>query len=269
MIKSLLALKLAISILLSSCFLICGCQAFFFHNEPNTNMVTSPAFSIGGRNYFLLKCKIYRKPKGIARFPDGGTSKTVFESVYLMALKDSSPEKIADIGAVKGSSDVYFKSSKIRGIKGGLLIKVGCYDSKAFEKKDMYFFFDAKTMKVSAIENQGGDWPEKSLTIGKTRGFFKNFFDFDAKGLANPLNFIAGSKKPENLAKIILKSNGDRYLRLVAAKKLIDSGNKKLLKKVITGFDKYTNSSNDYWRNEEKTLLKKMIKNQDKQRRIQ
>jgi hypothetical protein len=240
--------------------MLAGCSSSLYQNEPSTILEASSGFNAGGTNYFLLKLTIYHKAKGAAAFPDGGQPKVAFESIYLFKLDKNGPRKVIDLGMVNGASGIYFRSSEIRGEKNGVLINIHGYDKKALAKKDEYFLFDPASATVAAAADPGGEWPKEALSLSETTKLFRPCPDFDALGLANPLNYISGSDNPKNLADLVLKGLGDRYLRLAAARRLIASGNEILLNDAMAGRDKNTSSLNKYLWDEEKEMLEKIKK---------
>lgn len=55
-----------------------------FSEEVHTTIKAGPGYEMNGRIYFLLNYHLYKTPRGIRRFPDGGRVKTVREGLYLI-----------------------------------------------------------------------------------------------------------------------------------------------------------------------------------------
>lgn len=269
--------------------LACSAAAasFLYQSAPSTGLDASAGFNAGGTDYFLLKLRIYHPAKGIAAFPDGGQPKDVFESIYLFKLDKSGPRKVAELGMAADLSSAYFKSSEIRDAHNGVLIKIPWMNRKYYSKKlnpdkkgsarkEECYLFDPASAKISVVKDPGGEWPKETLSLSETNDLFRyrridNFSDFDAFGLPNPLDYLSGSGKPENLVKLILKGLGDRHLRLAAARRLITSGHEDMLRQAIADFDERTSSINAYYRNkdyrnQEKELFEKLIREQEKKK---
>jgi len=232
--------------------------SMFYRNEPATSLETSAGFNAGETDYFLVKLRIYNPAKGVAAFPDGGSPKDAFESIYLFRLDKRGPRKAAELGIVRGASDVYFKSSSLRAGKGGVLIRVPWYDKKVLVKRIEYFVYDRASGKTAITGDPGGVWPKATLSLGETGKLFRDFSDFDAAGLPNPLDYMPGAGKPEGLAGIISKGLGERRLRLAAARRLISTGNEGLLRSAIADLDKIAASRKIYFWGEEKALLEEI-----------
>ncbi|OGR46045.1 MAG: hypothetical protein A2X33_08405 [Elusimicrobia bacterium GWA2_51_34] len=244
--------------------------SFLYQNEPSTSLDASAGFNAGGMDYFLLKLRIYHPAKGIAAFPDGGQPKVSFESVYLFKLDKSGPQKIAELGIAADLSSTYFKSSQIRSASNGVLIKIPWMDRKFYSKKlnpdknvsarkDEYYLYDPATAKIAVVKDPGGEWPKETLSLIKTGKLFRDFSDFDAAGLPNPLDYIPGAGEPDGLADIISKGLGERRLRLAAARRLMASGNEGLLRPAIAGLDKIAAARKISFWTEEKALLEQIL----------
>lgn len=244
--------------------------SIFYQDEPDTSLEASEGFNVGGTDYFLLKLRIYYRAKGLAAFPDGGRSKAAFESVYLFKAEKSGPRKAAELGAEPGLSGSPFKASALRGSPDGVLIKVRWLDPEFYSKKRnpehegsakeyRYYLYAPASAKVTAIGDPGGEWPRGTLGLTGTNKLLRDFSDFDAAGLPNPLDYTPGAGKPPGLAGLISKGLGDRRLRLAAARRLMVSGNAELLRSAIAALDKIAAARKLYFWAEEKALLEGIL----------
>ena len=244
--------------------------SIFYQSAPGTSLDVSAGFNVAGTNYFLLKLRICHPAKGIAAFPDGGRPKVSFESIYLFRLDKSGPKKAAELGMAKDLSSAYFKSSEIRGAPGGVLMRIPWLDRRAYSKKmdrdkggseriETYYLFAPAAAKVSATKDPGGVWPKPTLSLGETGKLFRDFSDFDAAGLPNPLDYTPGAGEPAGLADIISKGLGERRLRLAAARRLMASGHEGLLRAAIASLDKIAAARKIYFWGEEKALFEQIL----------
>ena len=62
-----------------------------FSEEIYTSFKAGPAYEIEDEICFLAAYRLYLAPRGLRRFPDGGQSRTVFQSTYILTLKEGLP----------------------------------------------------------------------------------------------------------------------------------------------------------------------------------
>lgn len=82
-------IPLLLFLALFSCAAESGVSAmgFLFHSkEVYTRFEAGAGYTVGNRTYGAARYTLYRKAKGIAAFPDGGRSRTVFDRVFLYAV---------------------------------------------------------------------------------------------------------------------------------------------------------------------------------------
>lgn len=241
-----------------------GCAAVLYQSLPSVILEASAGFEAGGDEYFLLRLRIYYEAKGLAAFPDGGIPRTALERVYLAKWAGAVVKAEAGVPVPPAYSGVYFKSSRIRPEKHGLLIGLRWQDKKAGTKDQQCFFFAPAENKMSAAADPGGEWPKETRSLNETNKPLRDFSDFDAAGLPNPLDYAPGAGKPEELAAIISKGLGDRRLRAAAARRLAAAGERDRLRAAIAGLEKIAASRKLYFWSEEKVLLEKILARADK-----
>jgi hypothetical protein len=69
---------------------VLGCS--FYYPEVRTSWMLSGGYLEGNHLYFLTSYTLYKKPRGIAAFPDGGISKRLFDRTYLYRCNLSTGE---------------------------------------------------------------------------------------------------------------------------------------------------------------------------------
>ncbi|MEA2082313.1 MAG: hypothetical protein U9O97_06200 [Elusimicrobiota bacterium] len=139
---------------------------FFYAKEPYALWGFSPGYKIGDKTYFIANYTIKHRPKGIARFPDGGISKTVFARTYFCSFD-----------FLKNKLDILSELGDKR-LPGGIQGGVVCLDAKFRLKKDvLYTAYKTKNY----ISKAGGEydmfsWDMKKRLLVKIPPERKDYF---------------------------------------------------------------------------------------------
>ena len=89
--------------------------------EIYTSFKAGPAYEIEEEICFLTAYRLYRAPRGLRRFPDGGQSRTVFQSTYILTLKEGLPVVWKELpGVPVTNSQIVSKSRELLGQTGTL-----------------------------------------------------------------------------------------------------------------------------------------------------
>ena len=222
---------LLIILILIIFIIIRGCINFItggYTDEVYTVFSTGPGFNIDDNTFFPASYRLYRKPEGLRRFPDGGQSKRVFEAVYLIKTNSGSSDAVFEIKDFSLSdSDIKYT----RGIREDQKLKLLFSEIGT----DNYFIIDcserkpeAEKAELQALGSAGFTKPE--LTITETKKIFKKFLRTSASGIPTPLKYTDKTKK--QLIQDVVCLCGDFYYRAAVIDALSDSEVAKLPEKM-------------------------------------
>ena len=89
--------------------------------EIYTSFKAGPAYEIEEEICFLTAYRLYRAPRGLRRFPDGGQSRTVFQGTYILTLKKGLPLVWKELpGVPVSNSQIVSQSRELLGQTGTL-----------------------------------------------------------------------------------------------------------------------------------------------------
>ncbi len=92
-----------------------------FSEEIYTSFKAGPAYEIEDEICFLAAYRLYLAPRGLRRFPDGGQSRTVFQSTYILTLKEGLPGVWKELPGVSVTNNqIVSKSRELLGQIGTL-----------------------------------------------------------------------------------------------------------------------------------------------------
>lgn len=229
---------------------------------PNLSITTTQAFKINNLSLFLINYYIYYAPKGIARFPDGGTSKPGINKYYLFQY-DHKNNKLKNLGEIifkEGIKIILFKYIKIVPVNTHVYMLIDYYEDQ--KKKEGIFQYNIKTKTIKSLNRKKYNINFKYknvLSISSTGKLFENMLFFKQYALPDPCSFIKKSIDDKNIKKIILNREGNRSLRMALIGKLIIEKKQYIIEDILKQFPKYMNPNNRYFQQEEKNLIKNII----------
>ncbi len=224
------ALLIALAIIFNFVFTSCGTM---YSKFPKVSILTSKGIEFNNEIFYIINYKIYKRPEGIMKFPDGGLQKDLVNEYYIVKYKNIHNDNTKD------NSVVY----KLNIDKGLLKLE----SIKVFEKNDKIFFpIKYRVDKIvweKAISRIERTWKEKLIvfntktdkTIVKTQDYkiensydnknvksikatadlVRFIYDYNRLGLADPLNFMRLSDR--NIRKVFLNDylNGRMHFALI------------------------------------------------------
>lgn len=201
-----------------------------YEKVPNLVFKTSKGILGQGNSYFILRYYMYRAPRGLSRFPDGGHVKIIFDKYYLMKMNTRGVTSVAEIDT-SSFHKILFVSTKLALYDESVLVRFKFYREKSVDLKETILAVNLETGNVSEVEKPGGTESSNPVSIMKTAKPFKVFKDFEASGLPLPMGFRNGDR--ENLLKVIIDKKGNRQLRYALTGMLYDAKDKDALRKIV------------------------------------
>jgi|GEM_PF-4157975 len=114
----------------------------FYEDIPNIRYTTSEGIIKEDKTYFFLEYKIYFKPKGIARFPDGGISNYKVDKIFLIS-RNHQNKKLSVIKEVTGIYDpLSVKGMHPEKHKNNFYISLSYYLNGSYDLHSGIFIFD-------------------------------------------------------------------------------------------------------------------------------
>ncbi len=80
--------------------------------EIYTSFKAGPGYEVEGNVSFLVSYRLYRAPRGIRRFPDGGQSRTEFSGTYVIILDKGLPKGFLELKGVAADHNRIADNSK-------------------------------------------------------------------------------------------------------------------------------------------------------------
>ena len=144
---------------------------FFYTNKIFTNQEYSYGLKHNSSIFFISSYHAYRKPKGLARFPDGGRVKTVYEEISLFRfnITNNSLKKIAII-STKIEFGTNIKGSKLKFDSNILYLSYRCNNNiKRPDKIQCIYDYDFHKEIGRFLEGQNAQHVERTI--------FKDYWD--------------------------------------------------------------------------------------------
>jgi hypothetical protein len=179
-----------------------------YEQEVHTSFKASPGFTFGDASYFLLNYHLFKPPRGIRRFPDGGRVKTVVGAVYLMRLQEEGFYPVKQILNRAG------QDTAVMAVKGRLLEISGEWEL-LFKPKgsDLPLVIRGGGVgyQLEFRENMAEDFPLRGdLSITFLSNLIRDK-GFSVTGLPSPLDFIP--KKERAYRDDLVFIRGDLFYR--------------------------------------------------------
>ena len=199
---------------------------WLYTDEVHTSWYFSRGYQSGDTVYFVTTYRLMQKPKGIARFPDGGTVKELFAKVLLYSC-DTDGDNLRLCGELEtmqlGGNGIAL--STIMKMKGNMLMVKYYGSNRRGDKVNRYHIFTwnvkEKTITpVTALEDKKaimkdmkGLWSkyrQESVTISALKKMLEGYTLAEWK-LPSPLDYA--DKSTDDLLDDLVKLKGDRYYR--------------------------------------------------------
>jgi len=161
-------MRSAIALFLSAAGLLAG--GILYSKKVSSHQDFSYGLPRGARIFFLSRWHRFRRPRGIARLPDGGQPKTVYDELALFSYApgDNSLVKHAVI-ATPPQRGTNIRNTKLTVDKGVLYIAYKCNnDIKQPDSQQCFLGFDLATNKLTKLGTPG--------EISRVAEFFKDYW---------------------------------------------------------------------------------------------
>ena len=200
---------------------------------PKVSILTSKGIRLNNEVYFVIHYRIFRRPEGIMRFPDGGLPKDLINEYYIVKYQNSNEENkiIYKLCTNCLVMDLHFVDVSKYNNKVYLLIK---FINKDNEKEEKMYVINPQTNET-VVKTKKFVFPESVdnqdiISIKSTNEFVRFIYDYDKLGLKNPLDFMNLSDK--NIKKVLLydKLNGRMQVALIYY--MIKNNKTKLLEEI-------------------------------------
>lgn len=148
---------------------------FFYTDEIFINRNFSNGIKHNSNIYFITSCNMHRKPKGLARFPDGGQVKTVHGEIalYRYHINDNNLEKLSVISKeLKIGTAVSHGKFKI--LDNDLIISYRCTNNFRGPMKAHCIY------RYNLIQGKG-NFPTITESIKIETTVFKDYWDLNRK----------------------------------------------------------------------------------------
>ncbi len=179
-----------------------NCLIGGYSDEVHTSFAASPGYILNDSVYFIVNYRLFRRPEGIYRFPDGGISKTVLEKLYLMRYTEDRLIQVEKL------SDTWFPSSAVKGTEGRLtetgleLVMTPVWGSE----RTLVFTIDRNPAFTDTPVS--GEAEKKSITF--TSNLLRRYGP-GAAGLPSPLDYT--KKRRRLYIRDLIELNGDAFYR--------------------------------------------------------
>ncbi len=229
---------IAIFILFTSIFTSCRMYSKF----PKVSIITSKGIEFNNEIYFIIQYEIYKRPKGIMKFPDGGLPKSLINEYYIVKYNKNTKEnsliyylndiklKIESINIFENGNKIFFP------VKYKVDKKVWKNTVSKTEKtlKEKIFIIDTKTDKIIVKTNEyiidKHSDNQNIINIKATADLVRFIYDYDKLGLPSPLKYMKLSDK--NIKELLLHDylNGRMHIALIYY--MIKNNKTKLLEEI-------------------------------------
>lgn len=199
---------------------------WLYTDEVHTIWYFSRGYQSGDTVYFVTTYRLIKKPKGIARFPDGGTSKELFAKVLLYSC-DTDGDNLRLCGELEtmqmGGNGIAL--STIMRMKGNRLMVKYYGSNRRGDKVNRYhmFMWDVKEKTVTPVtaledkkaimKDMKGLWSkyrQESVKISALKKMIEGHTLAEWK-LPSPLDYA--DKSTDDLFDDLVELKGDRYYR--------------------------------------------------------
>jgi len=221
-----------------------------YSKSPKVSILTSKGILFNNEIFFIMHYKIFKQPKGIIKFPDGGLPKILIDEYYIVKYQqkyNGNPQGnklICKIDSNYSHIDLQFVD--ISEYDGNLYFIIK-YKNKEWKK--LLYIINPKTGETikkskdyKIIKNNN---EQNIISRKSTEEFVRFIYDYDKLGLKNPLDFMKLNDK--NIKKVLLhdKLNGRMHTALIyyliknKKNKLLNEIEKENTDKYISGDIKY------------------------------
>lgn len=196
--------------------------SWLYSEEVHTSWYFSRGYKDGNTVYFVITYSLMRKPKGIARFPDGGTSKGLFGRVLLYRC-DLNGENLKLCGVFEKPQlgGNMTATSAIMERKGNRVYIMYYGNNTIGDKVNRYHIFtwDRRQEVISRITNI----EEKKKIVERMIGLYPRYkkesvpikvndrYTYDEWGLPSPLSYV--DKSTDELFNDLVELKGDTHYR--------------------------------------------------------
>lgn len=211
-----------------------------YSEEVQTIFKSGPGFSAFGRIYYLVNYQLYRTPRGIMRFPDGGQSRIVFRGTYLMTASNQNrpqvvmrlPVELDDLG-IAGTDGIKDDQTLILEVRN---LGDSQGHSVVIEESDVIYLPKVRIPSASPLLEPNWD-------MTQTNNSLRQYLATEI-GLPSPLEYV--KKTPRAYRKDVVRLKGDfQYRReIIAFLDIRGETASRLLEKM----DDYENSLTGYKR---------------------
>ncbi len=210
---------LATGLLLLSATVLIGSCGGGYSPEVHTSLEMGPGFSTGGPIYFVLRYHLFQKPQGLARFPDGGQSRTLVDRLYLMERHLETLTVVGVVVAPDGKKDLgrFYRVQNSRGSYGGTGDAGSAEPHPVIRVPGAWPDVEALAVApagdgVSVSEaSDTTDYPETGTDSISDVAALVRSTSLPAIGLPSPLDFVEKSRK--ELKEDLVALRGDQAYR--------------------------------------------------------
>ena len=203
---------------------------------PDISITTSDGIINNNDIYFILNYKIFTRPQGIARFPDGGKAKLLLNDFYIMKYKKNEKIMKPVASIVPKKIDLKLRTTKLSKKANSIdfLVSFSVNDPSRSIWGENLYKFDIETQKILIDNDNIKTFKplEKSKIIKRkeTSKLFNHIFDYTGIGLKNPMDFI--KKNDRTLKNLIINRDGNERFRLVVIGYIISKNKYNLLDEI-------------------------------------
>jgi len=192
-----------------------GCSTY---KTPYISINTSDGMLLNNDIYFLLNYEVFKRPKGLATIPDGGTVKELINDFYI--IKYEKDEKLIKpvYPIIQTNAELKISTAKLSKKLNNIyfLIDYSINDPSRSVWGENLYQFNTETEKTiiinDNIKNFKPDNKTKIIDRTETSKLFNHIFDYTKISLKNPLNYV--KKNDKTLKNIILNKEGNEKFRL-------------------------------------------------------
>ena len=233
---------------------------------PKISILTSKGIEINDEIFFLMRYEVYRRPEGIAKFPDGGMPKDLVDEYYIAKYKKQyeDPNKnlslIYKLNINKGSLiDLYL--IKVFENNGKIFFPITYNVDKTVWKNALleiestkveeFIIIDPKTDEIT-VESKDYkiDRNEDEQNIVSKKAIFDllwYIYDYDKIGLPNPLEYIKLNDR--NIKELFFNDLSNGRMHMAVLYYLIKNNKTELLDEIEKeNTDKYIRGDIKYFK---------------------
>jgi hypothetical protein len=220
---------------------------------PKVSILTSKGIEFNNDIFFVLHYRIFKKPEGIMKFPDGGLPKNLINECYIVKYDNNTKENSLIYKLNIDNRSINLETINIFENNGKIFFSVEYKIDKTKEKiqKKELYITDSETgetvIKTNSPEIVKTTNKQNVLSSRATGELVRFIYDYDKLGLKSPLDFMNLNDK--NIKEVLLhdKLNGRMHIALIYY--LIKNNKSELLGKIEKeNTDKYINGDIKYFK---------------------